>query len=250
MKNRIQSILKKIIGLNNFEKTMINQNTEIIDKLNELEWAFIYRDSIRGRSYIQNKELNIGRWAGNYSFFYVLNRILHDVMPKRIFEVGLGESTKFISVCAHNIDQILEHVVIEHDSNWIEIQKKHFEAYNKTTIYQHDLEKSNFQNCEVINYQNLNRYYSLDFDFFVIDGPFGTDNFSRSQIVEFVKRFPKSKTFTILLDDTHRFGEKQTLSLIKETLTNNEIPYCEQNYKGNKTVSIITSCDLKFITSL
>ena len=41
----------------------------------EIEWAHIYHDSIRGKKPIEELGLNIGRWAGNYSFFYVLNRI-------------------------------------------------------------------------------------------------------------------------------------------------------------------------------
>jgi hypothetical protein len=194
--------------------------------------------------------LNVGRWAGNYSFFYILNRILHEVKPKRIFEVGLGESSKFISRCADNIDQILEHLVIEHDVNWIEIQSKNFQEFKKTKICHHDLEKIKFENFEVLNYKNLNTYFEMDFDLFVIDGPFGTDNFSRSQIVEFVKRFDHDKTFIILLDDTHRFGERQTLELIAGTLSEKQISFFQQDYSGNKSVSIITSRNLQFVTSL
>jgi hypothetical protein len=59
--------------------------------LNELYWANVYHDSIRGKKELENLGLNIGRWAGNYTFFYVLNRILNDYQPKKIIEFGLGK---------------------------------------------------------------------------------------------------------------------------------------------------------------
>jgi hypothetical protein len=35
----------------------------------EIEWAHIYHDSIRGKKAIEELELNIVKWAGNYCFF-------------------------------------------------------------------------------------------------------------------------------------------------------------------------------------
>ena len=47
-------------------------------QLKELEWANVYHDSIRGHTAIEQLPLNIGRWAGNYAFFYILNSIIID----------------------------------------------------------------------------------------------------------------------------------------------------------------------------
>ncbi|MEZ0130278.1 hypothetical protein AB9T88_11140, partial [Flavobacterium sp. LBUM151] len=61
-------------------KQLIKENKErqnrIIAQNEELLWASVFHDSIRGKKGIEDLSLNIGRWAGNYSFFYVLNRIL------------------------------------------------------------------------------------------------------------------------------------------------------------------------------
>ena len=82
-------------------KSLIRENRarqkKILSQTRELEWAHIFHDSIRGKECLQNLPLNIGRWAGNYSLFYLLNRILMDYKPKSILEFGLGESSKFIS---------------------------------------------------------------------------------------------------------------------------------------------------------
>jgi hypothetical protein len=37
--------------------------------LKELDWANVYHDSIRGKSYIENLSLNIGRWLVITLFF-------------------------------------------------------------------------------------------------------------------------------------------------------------------------------------
>ena len=59
-------------------KELRDTNREILLHSKEIEWAHVYHDSIRGVKWIENQPLNIGRWAGNYTFFYLLNRVLHD----------------------------------------------------------------------------------------------------------------------------------------------------------------------------
>ena len=104
LKNKIKSFL----GLNII--------TRILHQSLEIEWAHVYHDSIRDKPYLQNLSLNIGRWAGNYAFFYLLNRILFETKPKRILELGLGESSKLISVYIENILVNSEHLIFEHNS--------------------------------------------------------------------------------------------------------------------------------------
>ena len=84
----------------------------------EIEWAHNYHDSIRGISFIETLNLNIGRWAGNYAFFYVLNRILNDYKPKKIIEFGLGESSKFISKYIEFSLKDTKHTIIEQSEEW------------------------------------------------------------------------------------------------------------------------------------
>src|SRR5690606_21955834 len=86
--------------------------------LRELDWANVYHDSIRGKEWLQNLPLNIGRWAGNYTFFYVLNRVLTDCKPNNIIEFGLVESSKFISTFLDNYLIQSSHLVIEQNREW------------------------------------------------------------------------------------------------------------------------------------
>ena len=53
-------------------------------------------------------------------FFYVLNRILSDYKPSSILEMGLWESTKFISYYANNYLPNSSHFVIEQSQEWLD----------------------------------------------------------------------------------------------------------------------------------
>ena len=106
--------------ISNYFQAYKKDKKDNIAYLKELHWAHIYHDSIRGKVWLENQPLNIGRWAGNYAFFYLLNRILSDVKPKSILEFGLGESTKFISCFLKNELTETKHIVVENDKKWIE----------------------------------------------------------------------------------------------------------------------------------
>ena len=102
--------------------------------LKELNWANIYHDSIRGKKEIEALSLNIGRWAGNYAFFYVLHTILSKGKPTNVLELGLGESTKFISTYLKNYLPQTSHIVIEHDESWISFFNSSFELNSNSKI--------------------------------------------------------------------------------------------------------------------
>lgn len=63
--------------------------------------------------------------AAGYPFLYILYRVLRDAKPKRILELGLGETTKLISQYAAANEDV-EHFVVEHDLDWISFYKKEF----------------------------------------------------------------------------------------------------------------------------
>ncbi len=96
------------------KKVINNQilTEEILLTNRELLWANNFHDSIRGKKCLQELNLNIGRWAGNYSFFYILNRVLMDYKPIGILDLGLGESSKFISTYLDNFLPNSFHTII------------------------------------------------------------------------------------------------------------------------------------------
>lgn len=240
-------MIGKIKGL--IQKNKQNQ-FEMIGLLKEIEWAHVYHDSIRGKKWLENLSLNIGRWAGNYAFFYVLNRILNDYRPSEILEFGLGESTKFISKYIEN--ELLEtnHLVFEQDETWKSSFNKKFELSNRVTINILPVEKRDVKGFLSNSYQELDKAITKKFDLYIIDGPIGSDHYSRYDIVEIAKKFEEKDEFIIIMDDYNRKGEQETVDDLLQLLESKNIMPYKRVYRGNKSLLVIVTEKYKYITSL
>jgi hypothetical protein len=88
------------------------------------------------------------------------------------------------------------------------------------------------------------------YDLIIVDGPFGSKHYSRSQIIDFVK-YAMPKQFCIFIDDTERAGEKDTIKIICEIFNDKGTKYLKKSYIGEKNEhTIICSDSLNFLTSL
>lgn len=243
----MKGIIKKIKNL--IEENRSNQKKMILQN-QELEWAQIYHDSIRGKEWLENLPLNIGRWAGNYSFFYVLHRVLQDYKPKMILELGLGESTKFISTYMENYLVNSKHLVIEQDNNWAKSFLVNFSVSERTTIKICPIEKVVIKGFESNAYTNLAAEVNDKYDLYIVDGPHGTLRYSRYDIVRIAKTFTSNDEFIIILDDYDRRGEKDTAIDLMKELRQKNIKVFENCYTGIKNVKVIASQKYKYAESL
>ncbi len=239
-------MIKKIKSI--IQENRDNQNKILLQSY-ELEWAQVYHDSIRGKQWLENLPLNIGRWAGNYSFFYVLNRILNDFKPEAILEMGLGESTKFISTYLDNYLIDSKHLVIEHDENWESIFKENFTLSNRTEIVVCPLEIAIIKGFEINAYHKFDLAVKGKFDLYLIDGPFGSPHYSRYDIMNIAQSFEPNDQFIIVMDDYNRIGEKETIDDLLALFKNNNIKVFHNIYIGNKSVKVIATEKYKYATS-
>jgi len=239
--------LKKI---KNLIREHISDQRQILAQTNEVEWAMIYHDSIRGKAFLENLPLNIGRWAGNYSFFYVLNRVLSDFRPLKILDMGLGESSKFISTYLENQLHQSSHTVIEQNSEWITLFKEKFTLTERSTVIYLPLVQKNINSFQVNSYDGLEEQITGIFDLYIVDGPFGSDRFSRFDIIGLLKRLNPQDEFMIIMDDMGRRGEQDTFNEIGKLFKTKGIAYTVGFYEGNKSVAIIASDKYKYATSL
>ena len=256
----IKGILNKILAkIGYFSEDFVNgkvnkalshNNYELNIQLKELEWAHIYHDSIRGQAFINELSLNIGRWAGNYSFFYVLNRILRDTKPKKILEHGLGESTKMISAYLKNELLDSKHVIVEHDQGWIDNFLRSNSLSNRSTIVPLKLKEVEFDGFKTVVYDAYEEIAKEQFDLILIDGPFGSDRFSRMNVLSNIRNLRPEDSFIIIMDDVHRKGEQDTFNLIKNILAENQIIFHSNVYDGNKSIGIVVSEEFKFCSSM
>ena len=217
--------------------------------ISELLWAEYYKLSIADKSWLKSLAIYPGRWAGNFTFFYVLNRVLDLKKPENILEFGLGQSTRFIN--AYLVNQLKRSAldVIEHDHKWIDFFRKDNSLCERIVIHKTELSTKNFKGISVPSYKFGDDFFTdKHFDLVIIDAPFGSKNkFSRIDILELQKKFPKCFEKTIFIfDDTHRKGE---LNTFKE-LVSMRPGYSSTNYHGNKSVGIAVPNELKFLLSL
>jgi len=239
-------MIKKIKSI--IHESRVNQKKILLQSF-ELEWAHVYHDSIRGKKWLEELPLNIGRWAGNYAFFYVLNRILNDFKPKVILEMGLGESTKFISTYLNYYLTDSKHLVIEQDENWKNIFKERFTLSNRTEIAVCPLEKVIVKGFETNAYHNFELAVKGEFDLYLIDGPFGSSHYSRYDIMKLANNFEPENQFIIVMDDYNRQGEKETIADLLALFKQKNINVFHNSYTGNKSVMVIATEKYKYATS-
>ncbi|SEQ09290.1 hypothetical protein SAMN05421824_1145 [Hyunsoonleella jejuensis] len=219
-------------------------------QLKELEWAHVFHDSIRGKKPLENLPLNIGRWAGNYAFFYVLHRILSDYKPENILEFGLGESSKFVSTYIDNYSKICEHIIIEHNDEWQTLFLEKFSLSDKSKIKILNLTKQSYKTFEYNSYNNIQDHITKTFDLYIVDGPIKSLRYSRFDIVTLAQNFRSDDQFIILFDDFERDSEKETANELLYVLKQNNISIETREFIGNKSVFVIATSNYKYITSV
>lgn len=215
----------------------------------ELEWAHIFHDSIRGRDWLEKLPLNIGRWAGNYSLFYILTRILIDYKPKNIIEFGLGESTKLISTFIKNELFASNHVILEQSSEWIEKFQSIFSIIENSKIIHLPVIECKVNKYLTFSYKDVEKTINEKFDLYIVDGPTGSDRFSRNDICKLADKLTINDEFIILIDDYDRKGEKDTAKELIDILNKKGIPLNIRKYIGNKEQLIIATEKYKFSVS-
>lgn len=218
-------------------------------KMDEVYWGLVFNNAIAGSKWLENKTFNPGRWAAGYPMLYILYRIYNDIKPKQILELGLGESTRLAyQYSKYNPASCL--TIIEQDINWLKFFSNEIYNIEPNTILI-EIEKRSIEGHDVYHYQNLpEKLGSKKFDLINVDGPWGSVNYSRHQIVDLVEKDFLAEKFIILLDDYNRNGEKQTAERLREMLKRKNIPFVEGVYSGMKQTLIICSPSFQFLTSL
>lgn len=225
-----------------------------INMLEELYWANIYNSTIADSSWLKNKSVSPGRWAVGYNYLYVLYRVLNDVKPKNIMEMGLGQSTKIITQYAEAF--AANHVVLEQNKEWIKFFKEGFsELSNNTAIEYRAIVQQLFAGDNVPVYENLAdklRHEGVKYNLFSIDGPCADGaKFSRIDVLKFLPNY-LADDFVMLFDDCGRAVQLATVDIVKAELTKLGIDYEYALYGGYdyKRVAVIASKSWSYLTTL
>jgi len=250
--NKIENLQQEIRQIKDDQRAYSEEVRLINNVTSELLWAQIYNSTIENSDWLINKSVSPGRWAVGYPFLYVLYRVLNDVKPKSILELGLGQSTKIISQYTES-EKDCNHYVIEHDEDWISYFTKRNPLSNRTHISKHEIQNLPYKSTyKVMQYNGFyEKFSNHKFDLIIIDGPVGTTKGDYSR-VDILKILPDSldNSFVMMIDDTQRRQELNTLKEIIKILTNSKIDYVAKEYHSQKSFYIMSSVELKFIISV
>ena len=237
------------------QKQLIRDGHKKTDKTirtsDEILWGQIFNNTIVDSEWLNKRMFSPGRWAVGYPYLYVLYRILNEIKPQHILELGLGQTTRMISQYAGW--QKADHYVVEHDTRWISFFENDFSLSDRTKIVNLELtERSFLDDPQVVSYKNFKESFeNKKFNLISIDAPFGyaAEIYARVDIIDLLPEC-LGESFVILIDDYNRAGEKQTVEVIKKTFDARNIAYCTGIYRGQKNTYMFTSEDLNFLCSM
>lgn len=241
------------------QASILERTTQIrttIDSANrsisEAVWAQIFNNTITDSTWLNNKSFSPGRWAMGYPELYVIYRILNEARPKRILELGLGQSTRLIGQYALEFEDV-EHTIVEHDQEWIAFFQNSFQLSSRSKFLQLDLEMKPYKDVAAVRVfkEFKEALKGQRFDFICIDAPLGSDmnQYSRIDVLEILPDC-LADSFIIVLDDYERSGETHTMHEIEEKLSAIKIPYAKGRYNGKKDLCLLASENQKFLCSL
>lgn len=234
--NNYDEINKILVNLNKIDATTyFNQSF-----LNEIKYANVFNDTIKDSKWLTNKSFSSNNGAANYSFLYVLYRILDEIQPKSILEFGLGQTTKMTSqyVSFFNNSDL---TVVEDDKQWIDYFCNLLKLSNNINILHCDKENILIDSFKCWKYKNVNDLIDNKlFDFIIIDGPIGyNQEYPRSNILDLIDNL--ADDFVIILDDYDRKGEQNTSNKLFDLLKKKNIKFNKIIFKGLKNQLVIFS---------
>lgn len=248
LQNNINDVTSEITIV---QKNQTNKVTLLEKVEEENTWANVFHDVIKDSVWLQNKAFAPGRWAAGYQMLYVMYRVLDSTRPKRILELGLGQTTRMIS--QYSIFYNAEHQVVENDPKWIEFFATTYEVPDNVKIINLNTIVDKYLDDEaVIMYRGFEEQFrGQKFDFICIDAPLGGKAIKYAR-VDVLKILPEclEREFVIIIDDTERIGEINTIELIQKTFKENGIQYVMKRYDGRKSSTIFTTKKYSFLTSL
>ena len=256
LNNQYVAVLHNIENnLNLFKDDFSNmeRNNRIIN--NELQYAFVFNDSINNSPWLKSKDFSLINSAANYSFMYSLYRILNDAQPMNILELGMGQTSKLTTQYANYFNDS-KLTIIEGDQLWIENFSKNLILGDNVNIIQLDLETFNYDGTENIRFKDIEgAVEDNEFDLIIIDGPQGfiVENgesreldYSRTNVWQLIPR-NLAEDFIIIIDDFNRIGEQNTFNHVKELLNDENITFFTHNSSGMKVQQAIFTEKFRFI---
>ena len=255
--NRVLNRLYRCLSKNDKEIVQMQKDLQNLRNLTnaqfkELNFADLLHDTIINSTWLKDKSFSLHGWAANYSFIYMLYRILDNVKPLHILEMGMGQTSRLTSQYVAYCNSVATLDIIENDAVWIKTYQPQLPQNDRIKIHQRDLDFFVYEKIECRKYKNLeeivdNQKYNL----IIIDGPWGADqSLPRSNVLDLIKNHNLADDFVIVFDDTERQGESNTVKKTLELLKEQGIEVTVFQRTGIKKQTYITSLTRSFVQYL
>ena len=222
------------------------------NELKELNYAHLMHDGMKGTFWLNKQTFDLHNWAANYSFIYLLFRILDKMEPQNILEFGLGQTTKLTTqyIAYKNSKAYLN--VCEHSLDWIKIYQPELPKHEHIRINHLELEYFEYRRKRNDKYAGLLELAGdQKFDLIIVDGPVGGGkNLPRSNVVDLVGHGNLAEDFVIIFDDAERVGEKNTIRKTQAALRKKSIAFQTFERFGIKRQAYIVSKSRSFASFL
>ena len=253
-KKRNARLNKRLNNINNSNQQLNSKINHESLRLREINYGFIFNDTIAESAWLKKRNFSLNNSASNYSFMYTLFRILDEIKPKNILELGLGQTSKMTSQYA-NYHAYSNLMIIDNNQSWIDVFSKNLNISDNIKLIQRDNEIFSYKGSENIRYSKLDEIVGeMKFDLIIIDGPQGYFSepvyseldYSRSNIWDLVDNL--NDEFIIIIDDYNRHGEKNTMSRLIELLKEKNIQFYTFKSIGIKEQFVICTEKYRFVS--
>lgn len=218
----------------------------------ESVWAHVFNNTVANSSWLVRKSFSPGRWGVGYAYLYVLYRVLNEVHPRHILDLGLGQTSRMIAQYAAAHPDV-EHVVVESSSEWIAFFQRDFQLPSNSRVIQADYAIEDYLGkCAVRVFKDLEKKLEGGrFDLVSIDAPIGGDMKCLSR-VDLHRIAPKALAdeFVVLMDDTERKPEMDSMIELHRILLEAGISCSYATYDGMKECMVLASDSLKYLLTL
>lgn len=234
------------------QQKLSNLRDLVQQQFKELNFADLLHDTIINSTWLKDKSFSLHGWAANYSFIYMLYRILDNVHPEHILEMGMGQTSRLTSQYVAYCNPQATVDIIENDVGWISTYQPQLAQSERAKVHQRDLELFTYDNTECRKYKDLNDVIgTTKFDLIIIDGPFGANQtLPRSNVLDIIKNHNLADDFIIIFDDAERTGEQNTSAQAIALLKEQNIEPTVFHRAGIKAQTFITSSTKSFIQFL
>jgi hypothetical protein len=230
--------------------TVLNR---IESKLNDLGYVVSFYDLLHRLRYDVEDMFTEGS-AANPSLQLLNLKILRTCSPKRILELGSGQTTKVLSCYAKsNPDAYI--LSLEQDEAWINIlrpQISHDYRHAPLRPVQFTCAGSGLQ-IATEWFHDVSEVIQGEFEYILVDGPNqGSQShvpYRRSGILQFIPKV-LAKSFVIVFDDSERYGEIMSAQACEDILKASGIRYHRFDVRGVKTQIVLCSPDKLFLRSI